>query len=278
MCGNCFTHSTPLWRFDKISGTVMCNACGVYFKSHGVHRTVPNAATAGHVASAGPQIKRVKTLLQENSTSRPAMPFPADSGAMPTARRSSRPRKVRDVLQGLRPWSNRSDLSTPTEEEYHSEPENIIHLAPVPVEAELSMKQKRSDLLEKLAAAYSGCDVPLDEAGAGAVLIELRANALCCNTVQQSVPSKPSKTRKPGSKRPALARTDVNCAHCGTSNTPLWRKDRNTGLMMCNACGIYLKTHGKQRPLTGYYKTNGAIRPAPAGAAKKSSQNVGTVC
>lgn len=27
------------------------------------------------------------------------------------------------------------------------------------------------------------------------------------------------------------------------------RKDRDTGVVLCNACGIYLKTHGKNRPL-----------------------------
>ena len=39
------------------------------------------------------------------------------------------------------------------------------------------------------------------------------------------------------------------CENCNTTQTPLWRKDRETGVMLCNACGIYLKTHGKQRPL-----------------------------
>ena len=46
-------------------------------------------------------------------------------------------------------------------------------------------------------------------------------------------------------------RPGTTCGNCGTANTPLWRKDRATGLVMCNACGIYLKTHGVSRPLGG---------------------------
>ncbi|CAG9460836.1 unnamed protein product [Pedinophyceae sp. YPF-701] len=40
VCANCHTTSTPLWRKDKQTGTLMCNACGIYFKNHGRHRPV----------------------------------------------------------------------------------------------------------------------------------------------------------------------------------------------------------------------------------------------
>lgn len=39
------------------------------------------------------------------------------------------------------------------------------------------------------------------------------------------------------------------CDNCGTTSTPLWRKDRDSGQVLCNACGIYLKTHGRHRPI-----------------------------
>ncbi|KAI8388584.1 uncharacterized protein BYT42DRAFT_560592 [Radiomyces spectabilis] len=38
-CFNCHTHTTPLWRRDE-QGHVICNACGLYFKLHGIHRPV----------------------------------------------------------------------------------------------------------------------------------------------------------------------------------------------------------------------------------------------
>lgn len=36
-CANCLATSTPLWRRDA-SGKTICNACGLYYKLHHVHR------------------------------------------------------------------------------------------------------------------------------------------------------------------------------------------------------------------------------------------------
>lgn len=49
-------------------------------------------------------------------------------------------------------------------------------------------------------------------------------------------------------KRRALASEEYRCGRCGTTKTPLWRKTPGTDTKLCNACGIYFKTHGKQRP------------------------------
>ncbi|KAJ1977354.1 GATA type transcriptional activator of nitrogen-regulated proteins, partial [Dimargaris cristalligena] len=38
-CFNCETDHTPLWRRDA-DGNTICNACGLYYKLHGVHRPV----------------------------------------------------------------------------------------------------------------------------------------------------------------------------------------------------------------------------------------------
>ncbi|KAG1253827.1 hypothetical protein G6F68_011149 [Rhizopus microsporus] len=38
-CYNCETTTTPLWRRDE-TGNTICNACGLYYKLHQVHRPV----------------------------------------------------------------------------------------------------------------------------------------------------------------------------------------------------------------------------------------------
>ncbi|CAI4210708.1 unnamed protein product [Parascedosporium putredinis] len=52
-CQNCATTITPLWRRDE-SGHTICNACGLYYKLHGVHRPV---------TMKKPTIKRRKRVI-----------------------------------------------------------------------------------------------------------------------------------------------------------------------------------------------------------------------
>ncbi|KAI9300452.1 hypothetical protein BJ944DRAFT_273019 [Cunninghamella echinulata] len=39
VCFNCHTNTTPLWRRDG-EGNTICNACGLYYKLHNVHRPI----------------------------------------------------------------------------------------------------------------------------------------------------------------------------------------------------------------------------------------------
>ncbi|KXN72448.1 GATA-domain-containing protein, partial [Conidiobolus coronatus NRRL 28638] len=43
------------------------------------------------------------------------------------------------------------------------------------------------------------------------------------------------------------------CSNCKATKTPLWRRAPDTS-PLCNACGLFLKLHGRTRPLS--LKTN----------------------
>lgn len=59
-------------------------------------------------------------------------------------------------------------------------------------------------------------------------------------------PHLPMDAVKTPPKRPCRRpdRPPMQCANCGVQDTPLWRKASDgSGATLCNACGIYLKTH-----------------------------------
>lgn len=49
-------------------------------------------------------------------------------------------------------------------------------------------------------------------------------------------------------RKKVISRSKALCTHCGTTETSLWRRLENQ--IVCNACGLYHKMHGVQRPIS----------------------------
>nr|QPD01777.1 GATA4/5/6 [Urechis unicinctus] len=70
-----------------------------------------------------------------------------------------------------------------------------------------------------------------------------------CNTCGLHVMNGFNKPLLKSSRRSATRRVGLSCANCHTSTTTLWRRN-NEGEPVCNACGLYYKLHGVNRPLS----------------------------
>ncbi len=64
------------------------------------------------------------------------------------------------------------------------------------------------------------------------------------------------------------------CKNCGTKSTPFWRKDKNDGRPLCNACGLYFSKNDAPRPKVLWKQDEGGGAAAAAAAAAAAVSTV----
>lgn len=238
-CVNCQCTSTPLWRKDKSSGLMYCNACGIYFKNHGKHRPLELIEGIGQ-----PKLQHLPPGVKyEGSASGGSMDNVPGNNTMRAEADMDWEEQRLELIEGLLSSSSPSQLAM-------QEAVSVL----------LYMAQDDT--------SSSGGDSPQaidaeESEGLPATGRKLRRRA---RKAVNSVRSKYMK--KPGA---VPSKQGTACGNCLTTYTPLWRKDCNTGEILCNACGIYLKTHGKPRALEGMMATAHRASPDEQARTRASS-------
>lgn len=342
VCENCGTTTTPLWRKDRASGMMMCNACGIFFKHHQKHRPVeltlqPNrggqhppaappaaapmsrpahsaedseAEEAGlpgtgglHTAGWQPTRSRRRLLPTANQTE---SDYSEQSDEDPEERRRSlRPRRARQAAEeylhelaagtaGAAVAAMAVEVGVAAGVEEDEAPDAGAHesdgaseLSSVQLLDEAAAERQRVDLInrlvkEALTADFDGAIEGLKSlkqaritdpaTGQSFGLVRLYADPgeppVAAVVHKPARPGKAASHHRGGST--ASGKPVQTCFNCNTTSTPLWRKERETGRMYCNACGIFKKTHGIERPLgTSRFKQFSSSHKGGRGGGKR---------
>ena len=199
-CSNCGTNHTPLWRRSP-TGATICNACGLYLKARNQSRPV-NLKKPASTPNSAPA-SEMGTSERQRSVS-PAGDVPPHSGR-PTYVPASR------APSGTCPGGGKCNGTGGADgcggcPAYNNMVSKTTQLA-----------TPKMTSLQVATNEHAGVE----------------------DTAMETSPDNPSPTSM-GADIPSAASSTtslvLSCQNCGTTITPLWRRDEG-GRTICNACG-----------------------------------------
>lgn len=214
---NCGTTQTPLWRRSP-TGSTICNACGLYLKARNTPRPTNNGKPPASNSTSAPGSEHESPDHQRSIS-------PSSADAATQAGRSTYV-AASHIATGSCPGGGQCN-GTGGADGCNGCPAYNNRVSKTAQVAVAQMTPNQQNYTHARGDHSAPAEVSL--------------NGSSARTAMQESPRGPN-----NSSTTSLV---LSCQNCGTTITPLWRRDES-GRTICNACGMFTPSRDRERYLT----------------------------
>ncbi|KAF9578289.1 putative electron transfer flavoprotein subunit [Lunasporangiospora selenospora] len=260
-CHNCGVTKTPLWRRTHDRQHSLCNACGLYYKQYKTNRplVVRPIKDSSSTNSSGTISSFTNTSTNTDSTSHgnSSKKDLAETDPVNQQQQAKRPRLSDGDSVAVKdePCTLLSEgmIQSPKQDQAgaaNAPPGQLKLLLPHPPHKAAVAQPKHQPLSkqnkEQLSLPRSQA---LHEHGIDEIECDEDDDVVMEDVVKDEQGDEEEDPEQDSAPASALSTTPtIECANCGQTQTPLWRKDAK-GQSICNACGLYARLHQRDRPV-----------------------------